>query len=122
MSVDLSGPGGHALDRCGRRRSAPAGFTAFATGNLDQIPGISGVQNIIEDRDGGFWVAANEGLFHVRGGKASLYQPNRSLPRRNGGLLPGFDRDSLVCDIRPGVVPFSGRPLQSDYDERRSSQ
>ena len=55
------------------------GLYRFRDGKLDQIPGVSGVQNIMGDRDGGFWVPANEGLFSVRGGKASLYQPNRSL-------------------------------------------
>jgi signal transduction histidine kinase len=47
---------------------------------LDQIPGISGVHRIIGGRDGGFWVVAIEGLFYVRGGKAFLYEQNRSLP------------------------------------------
>jgi hypothetical protein len=56
------------------------GLYRFREGNLDQIPGISGVLNILADRDGGFWVAASEGLFRVRGGKASLYEQNKNLP------------------------------------------
>ena len=47
---------------------------------MDQIPGISGVQQIIGGRDGGFWVVAIEGLFYVRGGKAVPYDQNQSLP------------------------------------------
>ena len=56
------------------------GLYRFRTEKLDQIPGISGVQQIMENRDGGFWAHANEGLFRVRGGKAFLYQQSRSLP------------------------------------------
>ncbi|MFZ0962371.1 MAG: two-component regulator propeller domain-containing protein, partial [Terriglobia bacterium] len=58
----------------------PGGLYRFREGKLEQIPGISGVNQIIGGRDGGFWVAAIEGLFDVRGGKAFLYAPNRSLP------------------------------------------
>ena len=56
------------------------GLYRFRKEKLEQIPGISGVQKIMENRDGGFLVHANEGLFHVRDGKASLYQQSRSLP------------------------------------------
>jgi PAS domain S-box-containing protein len=64
----------------GSMEERPGGLFRFHEGKLQQIPGISGVQQITEGRDGGFWVAAIEGLFYVRGGKALLYAPNRSLP------------------------------------------
>ena len=64
----------------GAMEERPGGLYRFREGKLDQIPGISGVQNIIGGRDGGFWVAAVEGLFYVRGGRAFLHEQNRSLP------------------------------------------
>ncbi len=68
----------------------PGGLYRFREGKLDRIPGISGVAQIIGGRAGGFWVAALEGLFEVRGGKAFLYAPNRSLP----GHIVDIDQDS----------------------------
>ena len=56
------------------------GLYRFRQGKLDQIPGISGVRRIVGDGEGDFQVAAREGLFRVRGSKASLYEPIRSLP------------------------------------------
>jgi PAS domain S-box-containing protein len=64
----------------GSREERPGGLYRFRDGKLDRIPSISGVNQIIGGRDGGFWVAAIEGLFHVRGGKAFLYEQNRGLP------------------------------------------
>jgi PAS domain S-box-containing protein len=64
----------------GSREERPGGLFRFREGKLDQIPGISGVNNVTGGRDGGFWVAAIEGLFYVRGGKALLYEQNQSLP------------------------------------------
>ena len=64
----------------GSMEERPGGLYRFGEGKLDRIPGISGVHNIIGGRDGGFWVAAIEGLFYVRGGKAFWYEQNRSLP------------------------------------------
>jgi len=64
----------------GSMEERPGGLYRFREGKLDQIPGISGVLDIVGGRDGGSWVVASEGLFRVRGGKASLYEQNRSLP------------------------------------------
>ena len=64
----------------GSMEDRPGGLYRFREGKSDQIPGISGVRNIIGGRDGDFWVAAIEGLFYVRGGKAFRYEQNRSLP------------------------------------------
>ena len=64
----------------GSMEDRPGGLYRFREGKLDQIPGISGVRNIIGGRDGGLWVAAIEGLFYGRGGKVFRYEQNRSLP------------------------------------------
>ncbi|MBL8291406.1 MAG: PAS domain-containing protein, partial [Bryobacterales bacterium] len=45
----------------------------FRGGKLDQLPGISGAQNMTDDRNGGFWVMTNQGLFHVRGGRITRH-------------------------------------------------
>lgn len=56
------------------------GLYRFHKEKLDQVPGVSGVQKLIVNRDGGFWAHANEGLFSVRGGEATLYEQGRNLP------------------------------------------
>ena len=56
------------------------GLYRFRDGKEDRIADISGVQYIMGDREGGFWVATNEGLFQVRGGKPFLYEQTRNLP------------------------------------------
>lgn len=58
----------------------PGGLFRFREEKVDQIPGISGVSQIIEDREGGFWVAGLEGLFHMRDGKAVSYDQKHGLP------------------------------------------
>jgi PAS domain S-box-containing protein len=74
----------------GSMEERPGGLYRFRGGKLDQIPGISGVLNIIGDRNGGSWVAANEGLFHVDGKKVILYEQTRNLP----GQMIGLYQDS----------------------------
>ena len=64
----------------GLMEARPGGLYRFREGKLDQIPGISGVNNIIGGRDGGSWVVAIEGLFYVGDGKAVPYHQNQSLP------------------------------------------
>lgn len=56
------------------------GLYRFREGKLDPTPGISGVQEIADDRHGGFWLLANEGLFHVRAGKITPDDHNQALP------------------------------------------
>ena len=64
-------------------RSTPAGFTAFVKGNLDRVPGTSDVKQIIEDRDGGFWVSGIQELFEMRGSKPSCTPRTEVLPEHS---------------------------------------
>ena len=65
----------------GAKGDRPGGLYRFREGKLDQIPGISGVQDMTEDWNGGFWVMADEGLFHVRGGRITPYDQKQGPPR-----------------------------------------
>jgi len=59
---------------------SPGGLFRFRDGKLDQIPGIPDANQIVEDRDGGFWVGGIEGLRYLRGGKIVLYGKKQGLP------------------------------------------
>ena len=50
---------------------------------MDQIPGVSDVNQIIEDRDGGLWVAGIKELLYIRGGKTVRYGHKQGLPDRS---------------------------------------
>jgi PAS domain S-box-containing protein len=63
----------------GGAEERPGGLYRFREGKWDQIPGIFGVHQIIEDRDGSLLAAGRDGLFQVRGGKAIPYQHNQSV-------------------------------------------
>ena len=63
----------------GNRRG---GLYRFREEKLDQFPGISGAQNMTSDRNGGFWVMANQGLYHMRGGRLTPYGQTQGPPRR----------------------------------------
>ena len=58
----------------------PGGLYRFREGKLDQIPGISDVNQIVEDRDGGLWVAGIKKLIYMRGGKTVVYDQRLGLP------------------------------------------
>ena len=45
----------------------------------EQVPGITDVRDIMEDRDGTLWVGGLQGLWHVRDGKADLYNHEHGL-------------------------------------------
>ena len=64
-------------------RSIPGGLYRFREGKLDQIPGISDVNQIVEDRDGGLWVAGIKELIYMRGGKIVRYDQKQGLPDRS---------------------------------------
>jgi signal transduction histidine kinase/ligand-binding sensor domain-containing protein len=66
----------------GAKGDRPGGLYRFREGKMDQLPGISGVQNMTDDRNGGFWVMANQGLFHMRGGRITPYDQTQGPPRR----------------------------------------
>jgi signal transduction histidine kinase/ligand-binding sensor domain-containing protein len=66
----------------GAEGDRPGGLYRFREGKLDQFPGISGAQNMTDDRNGGFWVMATQGLFHMRGGRITPYDENQGPPRR----------------------------------------
>ncbi len=56
------------------------GLYRFRGGKADPVSALSGVRQMIPNRDGGFWVDAREGLFQLRDGKLSLYEQNQNLP------------------------------------------
>lgn len=58
----------------------PGGLYRFREGKLDQIPGISDVNQIIEDRDGGLWVGGVKKLIYMRGAKTVAYDEKQGLP------------------------------------------
>ncbi|MGC1644553.1 MAG: triple tyrosine motif-containing protein, partial [Candidatus Sulfotelmatobacter sp.] len=61
----------------------PGGLFRFRDGKLDQISGISDVNQIIDDRDGGLWVAGVRELIHMRGDKTTRYGEKDGLPERS---------------------------------------
>jgi PAS domain S-box-containing protein len=64
----------------------PGGLFRFRDGKLDQIPGISDVNQIIEDRDGGLWVGGVKELIHMQGEKTVRYDQKQGLPERSVDL------------------------------------
>ncbi len=64
----------------------PGGLYRFRGGKLDQIPGISDVNQIVEDRDGGLWVGGVKELVYIRGDKIVRYDQNKGLPERSVDL------------------------------------
>jgi signal transduction histidine kinase/ligand-binding sensor domain-containing protein len=64
----------------GSKGDRPGGLYRFREGKLAQIPGISGVQEMTEDWNGGFWVMANGGIFRVRGGTITPYGQSQGPP------------------------------------------
>lgn len=65
----------------GAEGDRPGGLYRFREGELDQLPGVSGAQNMTDDRNGGFWVMADQGLFHIAGGRITPYDQTQGLPR-----------------------------------------
>ncbi len=74
----------------GTKGDRPGGLYRFREGELDRLPGISGAQNMTGDRNGGFWLMADEGLFHVQGGRMTRYDQTQVPPRE----VAGFYQDS----------------------------
>ena len=74
----------------GAKGDRAGGLYRLREGKLDRVPGISGAQNMTDDRNGGFWVMANEGLFHVSGGRITPYDQTQGPP----GHTVGFYQDS----------------------------
>jgi signal transduction histidine kinase/ligand-binding sensor domain-containing protein len=97
----------------GTMEERPGGLYRFREGNLDKIPGISGVNQIIGGRDGGFWVAAIEGLFYVRGGKAFLYEQNRSLPSHLGDIYQDSTGTLWLATYGGGLFRFRDDRLKA---------
>jgi PAS domain S-box-containing protein len=64
----------------------PGGLFRFRAGKLDQIPGISDVNQIVEDRDGGLWVGGVKELIHMQGEKTVRYDQKQGLPERSVDL------------------------------------
>jgi PAS domain S-box-containing protein len=61
------------------REDAPGGLYRLDDGKWEQIPGITDVRAIMEDPDGSLWVGGLQGLWHVRDGKAGLYNHEQGL-------------------------------------------
>ena len=74
----------------GARGDRAGGLYRLRAGKLDQVPGISGAQNMTDDRNGGFWVMANEGLFHMSGGGITPSTHSQGPPPN----VVGFYQDS----------------------------
>jgi signal transduction histidine kinase/ligand-binding sensor domain-containing protein len=58
----------------------PGGLYQFREGKLDRISGISDVDQILEDRDGGLWLGGTNELIQMRGGKTLVYDHKQGLP------------------------------------------
>jgi signal transduction histidine kinase/ligand-binding sensor domain-containing protein len=61
----------------------PGGLYRFRDGKLDQIPGVSDVNQIVEERDGGLWVAGIKEVLYIRGDKIVRYGHEQGLPDRS---------------------------------------
>ena len=61
----------------------PGGLYRFRGGELDKIPGISDVNQIIEDCNGGLWVAGVKELLYMRGDRIVRYDQKLGLPNRS---------------------------------------
>jgi signal transduction histidine kinase/ligand-binding sensor domain-containing protein len=76
----------------GAKGDRTGGLYRLREGKLDQLPGISGAQNMTDDRNGGFWVMANEGLFHMSNGRITPYNQTQGPPSH----IIGFYQDSTA--------------------------
>ena len=100
----------------GAEGDRPGGLYRFREGKLDQFPGISGAQNVTDDRNGGFWVMANQGFFHMPGGRITPYDQTQGPPRRavdlyhdSTGTLWFATNDGELSRLRDGrlkAIPF----------------
>ena len=85
----------------GSREDRPGGLYRFREGKLDQIPGISGVQQIIGGP--GRWLLGGchrGALLCARWQSRPVPPEPKSARPHVFGYLPGFDRDSLAGDLR----------------------
>jgi hypothetical protein len=97
----------------GTMAERPGGLYRFREEKLDRIPGISGVHSMIGGRDGGFWVAAIEGLFYVRGGQALLYEQNRSLPCNTRDIYQDSTGTLWLATYGGGLLRFRDGRLKA---------
>lgn len=65
----------------------PGGLYRLRDGKLQQIPGISDVSKILEDRNGGLWIAGIRNLSYIRDRKTVVYDRNQGLPDHSVDLL-----------------------------------
>lgn len=85
------------------KENRPGGLYRFAGGEWRQVPGVSDVRQIVQDRESGFWVTGSEGLWHVRGGKPALYQTSQSLPGRIRDICQDPTRDLWLATYGGGL-------------------
>ncbi len=88
------------------KQERPGGLYRFRDGKFEQIPGISDVNQIIEDRDDGVWVVGVEGLFLIRGGQMVRYDRTESLPDHSHDMRQDSTGTLWLASYGGGLVRF----------------
>jgi hypothetical protein len=80
---------------------------------LDQIPGISNVNQIIEDREGGSWVAGVKELIYMRGDKTVRYDKKQGLPDRSVDIHQDSTGTLWITSYGGGLTRFRDGRLKT---------
>ena len=90
------------------KQERPGGLYRFRDGKFEQVPGISDVSQIIEDRDDGFWVVGVEGLFLMRGGQMVRYDRTHGLPDHSDDMRQDSTGTLWLASYGGGLARFRG--------------
>lgn len=80
---------------------------------MDQIPGISNVNQIIEDREGGSWVAGVKELIYMRGDKTVRYDKKQGLPDRSVDIHQDSTGTLWITSYGGGLTRFRDGRLKT---------
>jgi PAS domain S-box-containing protein len=82
------------------------GLYRFRDGKLEHVAGISDVNQILEDPDGGLWMAGIEKLFYMRGGKVRVYDQKQGLPEHSVDIMRDSDGTLWIASYGGGLARF----------------
>jgi signal transduction histidine kinase/ligand-binding sensor domain-containing protein len=88
------------------KQERPGGLYRFREGKFEQVPGISDVSQIVEDRNDGFWVVGVEGLFLFRGGKMRRYDRTQGLPDHSDDMRQDSTGTLWLASYGGGLARF----------------
>ena len=92
----------------GLKQERPGGLYRFRDGKFEQVPGITDVSQIIEDRDDGFWVVGVEGFFLIRGGQMVRYDRTQGLPDHSDDMRQDSTGTLWLVSYGGGLARFRG--------------